>query len=374
MGRPLDPAVRTNSRHATVANGERYRICVFTEDLATPLDEGVKKFTASVARALTREHNVALLTTTGDDVLPEARRVCAPRSLLSPHLRSALRDHRPAIVLYVARSSTTFMSFLRTRLLKAYYPRATVVLVGLQPRVLAPWQRVIARLLAPDAILVQSRETESYLSGLGFRVRLLPSGVDLDTFCPVDPSRRRELRALYRLRDDVPVVLHVGHLQRRRGVQVLSDLARTGRCQVLLVASSSTTREVELVDKLRRDGVIVLGAFLPHVEHLYQLADCYVFPCDSTDNSIEVPLSVLEALACDLPVVAMRFGGLPDFYPNAAEDALVLVDSRAELIDHALRRCQAGGGDARRLVLDHSWEAVAATVLNRVLTLRGNHA
>ncbi len=34
------------------------------------------------------------------------------------------------------------------------------------------------------------------------------------------------------------------------------------------------------------------------------------------ENAIQVPLSVLEALSCDLPVLSTKFGGLPDILPS----------------------------------------------------------
>jgi hypothetical protein len=76
------------------------RLCVFSERLALPGDEGIRNYVVNLIRALTRRHEVLALTTFGADV-PEwgvrnvagnqllltvdlARRVCAFRQLRHP--------------------------------------------------------------------------------------------------------------------------------------------------------------------------------------------------------------------------------------------------------------------------------------------------
>ncbi|HEX5501561.1 MAG TPA: glycosyltransferase family 4 protein [Thermomicrobiales bacterium] len=353
-------------------SGLRRRVCVLSEDLSGAPDEGVKKFTLALADALARNHEVALLSTRGPVTAAGAAVVPAPRTFLSRPLRAALARRRPEVLIYAARSSATLLAFLRCRVLRAYCPRATVVLVSLQARRHPRWQRRAIRSLAPDLICAQSPASRDYLAGLGCGVALLPSGVDVETFRPVEAARRRELRARYGLRADRPVALHVGHLQPGRGIRALADLAARGACQVVLVTSSSTAYEAAagLAEELRAAGVVVLTDYLPHVEHLYQLADCYVFPVASTDNAIEVPLSVLEALACDLPVATTRFGGLPRLFDQAAHPGLVFADTPAALVDAAERLCRTAPAGTRELVLPYSWGAVAAGVLDQALRHR----
>jgi glycosyltransferase involved in cell wall biosynthesis len=347
---------------------------VLSEDLSGAPDEGVKKFALALAGSLGRRHEVTLLSTCGAPPRPDARLAAAPRTFLSRALRRELHQVRPEVLIYIARSSATALTFLRCRVLKAYCPGATLALIGLQERRHAAWARRLIPSLRPDLVCVQSAESLAYLAGLGCRVALLPSGVDTDTYRPVPPAHRVALRARYGLHPDLPVALHVGHLRTGRGVRALADLAARGGCQVVLVTSSSTAHEAEpgLADELRRAGVIVLGEYLPQIEELYQLADCYVFPVASTDNCIGVPLSVLEALACDLPVVSRRFAALPELFAAQAADhpGLIFVDSPEALVGEALRLCRSGTRGTRPLALPYGWDAVAATVLDQALKER----
>jgi glycosyltransferase involved in cell wall biosynthesis len=337
-------------------------------DLSGRPDEGVKKTTLALAGSMARRYDVAVVSTEGDPATSPGRVVASPRTFLSPALRAALSAYRPDVILYVARSSTTFAAFLRARVLRAYCPRARVALVGLQARTLGRSGRRLVRFLRPDLILVQSRASRVLLAGAGRRVELLPSGVDLARFRPVEAERREQLRRRYGLAGPSPVVLHVGHLQAGRGIPALAELASRGRCRVALVASSSTEHESDLADRLRGSGVVVIADYLPHVEQVYQLADAYVFPVESTDHAIEVPLSVLEALACDLPVVSTRFAGLVDLFEATIHPGFRFVGSSAELIEEAERMAGSGTRGTRSLAEPYGWDRVVDDVLGPILT------
>jgi glycosyltransferase involved in cell wall biosynthesis len=341
------------------------RICLLSDDLSGEADEGAKKWTVALAAALRGRHEVALLSARGPSALSEVKVVPTGRGFTGKALRDELGAWRPDVLVYAARSSATFASFLRARLLKRYCPDARVVLLGFQTRRHKGWQRALIRLLAPDLVAVQSAENGAYLAGLGCRVATLPSGVDLDTFRPLPRERKRLLRAAYGLDPERPVVLHIGHLEVQRGIGVLADLARRGDCQVVLVTSSTTAHQAnqELGHTLRQAGVILMTSYLPCVEELYQLADCYVFPVRSTDNAIEAPLSVLEALACDLPVVTTRFGGLSRLFAGATHPGLVFVDTPDELLNAAAWLCETPLPGTRALVEPYGWERVADDLL-----------
>ena len=352
------------------ADRPRARICVLTEELSGAPDEGRKKFALALADALARQqHAVSLVATRGSaaSLLPGARLAPAPSTFLSRGLAAELRQSRPDVIFYVATASTTVMAFVRSRALKAMCPTAAVVLLGLQARRHGRLARRAIRYLRPDLVCVQAPDSQRYLEQLGCSVRLLPSGVDAHTFCPVAPERRRELRSRYGLRLDAPTVLHVGHLKAGRGIRRLAELSSGGACQVVLVTSSSTPRDLELARELQLAGVTVRTQYEPYVEQLYQLADCYVFPVESTDNAIEVPLSVLEAFACDLPVVTSRFGGLPRLFGGANCPGLAFVDSTAALVEAATRLARCPQRGTRPLALPYSWEAIASRLLEEAL-------
>lgn len=361
------------------------RVCVLSEDLAGLPDEGVRKFALAIAGGLQKQHSVSVVTTgaqSGSDALLVAP---APRTFLSKQLRTTLAEIDPEILIYVARSSATFMSLIRSRVLKSYCPRSSIVLIGLQSRHHSRVIQPFVRYFSPDHILVQSLASKRYLETLGCSAGLIHSGVDLDTFQPAAPEARTRLRERYGFHVDRPVVLHVGHLKAARGIRVLADLAARDACQVVLIASSSTSQETRLGQELRDAGVTVLTEYLPCIQEIYQAADCYVFPVESTDNAIEVPLSVLEAFGCDLPVVTTRFGGLNRLFGEHSHPGIAFIDSPAELADEAVRLSSAHCShlktahahaanplSTRSLALPHSWEAVVDGLMLQVSMMRGD--
>src|SRR5688500_13235731 len=95
----------------------RYSISVVSEDLSGAPDEGTKKFALAVAAALGQSHDVTLVSTQARGPEPTALLAPASRTFLSRALRHELRGLRPELIVYVARPSTTFWSFLRSRVL-----------------------------------------------------------------------------------------------------------------------------------------------------------------------------------------------------------------------------------------------------------------
>ena len=47
-------------------------------------------------------------------------------------------------------------------------------------------------------------------------------------------------------------------------------------------------------------------------------------------DCIEMPLSVLEAMSCNLPVISTKFGALPRIFEEG--DGLIFVDSEEDII------------------------------------------
>jgi len=65
---------------------------------------------------------------------------------------------------------------------------------------------------------------------------------------------------------------------------------------------------------LKKYGFRIIDEYVPNIEEIYNLADCYVFPTFKRHNCIDMPLSVMEAMACNIPVISTKFGGLPKIF------------------------------------------------------------
>jgi glycosyltransferase involved in cell wall biosynthesis len=341
------------------------RLFVFSERLALPGDEGIKNYALNLIRAVSRQHEVLALTTFGAD-LPAwgVRNVPGNQLLLSASLAGHVRAFRPEIIFYIPTAAATLFSFARARVLKAYGRGAPVALIALQVRSYGPLARAIMPRLCPDLVLVQSATTEASLQGLAGRVCRVPPGIDMERFRPADATRRVALRHSYGIAPQTRLIVHVGHLKRGRNIQALIALHHPPQQRVLVVGSTSTEQDGALAAELQRAGVQVITSFVPDIAAIYQMADVYVFPVVAEDSAIDVPLSVLEAMACALPVVSTRYGGLPALLADGP--GLRYVDAQAQLAEALANLPGWPCPGNRALVEPLAWPCVAEKLVDAV--------
>jgi len=338
----------------------RRRILVISEDLASPWDEGIKKFAWSAARALNVDHDVLVINVDRSGVGPTEgiRQIPSSHTFLRSGLRSEVRHFDPDLVLYVPSPSSTLSSFLRSASLRRHAPTATHGMVALIPRRHGALVRPMVGSAAPDIVFVPSYRSLLHLSEIGVPGQLVPIGVDTDTFRPPAPGEKAELRRRYGVGEDRYVYLHVGHLSRKRNLPALQVLRAAG-ADVIVVGSTSTPQDRALRKELESGGIQVIREVVP-VDELYRMSDCYVFPVIDSEGCIEMPLSVLEAMASGLPVLARPFGGLRDHLP--AGDDLRYWDTPEALVAGAAA-LRSNGNVAVRDMEAFSWRSVAGGIL-----------
>lgn len=338
------------------------KIYLIAEEVGEVPDEAYAKLVRELARALTSHSAVITHMTPPQDysrnhVMRLAHRgIRRMAALVDPRLWAAVRRARPQTVVYVSRSSATLAALVRSRLLRAISGRR-VVMVALQPRTLGRVGRLFARVLWPDLLLVSTHAEVDNARALGARAQLMITGVDLERFRPPAPREKDELRRKWGLPLDGKILLHVGHLTGGRNLDALLSLARRPGWSVVFVASSQHDVDSSALEgRLRDGGLIVLKGFFPDVGEIYRAADCYVFPTASSDHAIALPLSVLEALASNIPVAATRFGALAERF--GGQPGLALVDDPNELA-LAVEQLLAAPHQTRHLAEAFSWQAVA---------------
>jgi glycosyltransferase involved in cell wall biosynthesis len=107
----------------------------------------------------------------------------------------------------------------------------------------------------------------------------------------------------------------------------------------LVVGSTKTDYDQSVIHTLLANGVAVHRDYVSDIASVYRAADVYVFPVHGARGAIDLPLSVLEALACGVPVVARPFGVLSD--PSRTFRGLTLADGDLELLSAVERRAGA---------------------------------
>ncbi len=352
------------------------RICIYTKTLAQRIDEGFLRVAHEIIREAARHHEILALFSQGD--LPEtegAKRIPTNSVCVSSLLRASIRDFRPDAILYIPRSGASLHSLSIARLLKWYGDGVPVTVLTTQPREFAPLARIALPLVKPNLILTASRRDQQELVGMGCAAQFIPLGVDLEKFAPATPGRKVELRAKYGIGQEQFVALHVGHLSKGRNIRALEQVQDSGS-QVLIAVSTFFAHDGSLMRDLEARGVRFSTRYSDNIEELYQLADCYLFPVLSQRACISQPLSVLEAMACNLPIVTTRFGGLPDLFPDEGE-GLFYVDGASQIpakVSYVRETFGHALPGTRAMVEQYSWSRTAREILGLVEHSRSDKA
>ena len=189
-----------------------------------------------------------------------------------------------------------------------------------------------SRFLKPDLLLTQSNDSECIFKKIGFNVRHLSNGVDLDKFHPVSAEEKNQLKQKYGIASDKFVLLHVGHMIKARRLDLFNEI-QNDDIQVVIVVSTHAKIDESIRKSVEDVGCIIFDGYFKNIEEFYQLSDCYVFPVAEGD-SILTPLSVLEAMACNLPVIATKFGGLTKMFNEG--NGLYLVENPEDIKETVL--------------------------------------
>lgn len=140
------------------------------------------------------------------------------------------------------------------------------------------------------------------------QIRVIPGGVDVEKFKRVGTS---DIDKRYGLKGK-KVVVFAGKLTKNKGVKYLILAARKIHGEVLLLGDGPDRRNLE---NLVKDERITNVHFLGHLGDdttelvkMYSRADVFVAPSVWDEP---LGLVILEAMACETPVVVTRKGGIP---------------------------------------------------------------
>ncbi len=251
------------------------------------------------------------------------------------------------------------MSLLRSYLLKRQAGKP-VVLISLQRRYYPPPLKPLLKKLLPDLVLALSNASVAALTSLGAKATRIPLGVDLERYRPASPETRARLREKYGL-PQRKILLHVGHLTRRRNLDAFLQLAGP-RTHLLMVSSTSTRHEIAHI-KQACANLTLIDKYIESIEEIYQASDAYVFPTLDDKGAIELPLSILEAMATNLPVITTPFGGIPDVFREVAG---LVICTDAVQFTAAIDRLDELEVCTRQAIVNFSWQDVATEIIRTI--------
>lgn len=314
------------------------KICLLGE-YSGNLDEGMRKVSSHFAEELSKQHQILTLDL---------------RNVFTKEFWRNIKNFNPDIIHYI--HGPSIKSFILLKMLSFRCRNVKTVMSAMHPGFSFLSKRFIP-LFKPDLVLVQSNETEEKFKKLKRKTDFLPCGVDVKKCTPITVRVKEELREKYGIDKEKFVIVHIGTIKEGRNVQSLEKLQRDDN-QVIVVGAVSMGIDKNLAQQLENSGCLVWTKYFKNIEEIYLLSDCYIFPTSPANkiNSIEMPLSVLEAMSCNLPVITTKFGALPRVFEES--DGLFFVGNEKDF-STALGEIKNGVKiKTREKVLPYSWEKI----------------
>jgi len=313
-------------------------------------DEGMRNVSSILFKQLSKKHTILPIDL---------------RNLLTYAAFKEIKKFNPDIIHYI--HGPTIRSFLVVKLISLYFTNSKLIMSAMRP-ILPYYHRPLVRLLKPDVILTQSLTSEKMFKDLRITTVFFPSGVDLKKFYRISEDKRKDLKTQYNISTGKFVILHIGSIKEGRNLRQLIPL-QDNETQVLIIGAGSQF-DSQLFKDLTDAGCIVLTGYIQNIEKIYNCADCYVFPTiDKYDyfgramaDSIEMPLTILEAMACNLPVISSNFGAIPRVFRN--KGGFFLFSTTEELISALKEIKKMRSINTREMVISYSWENLTITLEN----------
>lgn len=316
---------------------------------------GAEIVTANVLRRLSRErHEIRLYFlheagAVGRDLLgggfDGVERLCRHRRDLAGALRLAhcFRSFRPGVMWSLDHMDAMWLG--RTAALATGIPAVVIAshstgLVdeagrtrpsfGRRERVLIEF---VTRLVAVSA--THARYLRAVTGIADERLTVIENGIDLAQWPVVTAERRREARESLGIDASEPVVTMVAAMRPEKAhdvlLRALAILEHGGRRVRVMLAGDGPRRAAldRIVEELGiRSRVDFLG-IRRDVVRLLHASDVMVLPSRAVVETL--PLSVLEAMACGVPVVASRVGSVPEVIQDGHSGRLVEPGNEDEL-------------------------------------------
>jgi glycosyltransferase involved in cell wall biosynthesis len=196
-----------------------------------------------------------------------------------------------------------------------------------------------------DAFSAISPEIMSEWTSSGIlseKIRLIPNSVDTRRFVPVKSGEKIALRKKLNLPQNTTIAIYTGRLVSYKGLPLLlkvwDDIRRKHENVLLILAGTGgldihNCEEVlrEYVKANRLENQVVFTGALQNVPEYLQASDLFVFP---TENDA-FPSSIVEAMACGLPVVSTPVGAIKTIITNG-KTGLLIQPGNAEHLYQAL--------------------------------------
>ena len=215
-----------------------------------------------------------------------------------------------------------------------------------------------------DAITAGSKESFEHYSGQGYTVNYIPNAIDVNSL-PTHVTKKFEKQIIF-----------VGRLSKEKGVESIIKICKTlpSEFHLLIIGSGPMEKEIKKIDELY-SNVHYLG-YLEKEDLIPILRGSMVLIQPSLVEGIST--TVLEAMACKVPIIASDVGGNKELVLNNQNGFLINPDSPGELLEKILQISkdlqlqQKFGQTSFELVKKFEWKEIGQKYLDLYESLLAN--
>ena len=300
---------------------ENTKVVFYSEALVTDPIEGAQVVAGELASHISRDHGGRIFS------LNLASRFTTRMSHLVPRLPyKQIRRTGITNVIYLPESGLTLGALVRAFILWNLLGRPCMDVVVLMQH-LSPKGKY--RFIIPNSwtFIVSTPSQAAALSQISNRIRYLLPRVSSSR---VALSLSREVARVQCQIKSKMVFLHVGHAKAGRNLRSLEPLSDFGL--LIVVLSPLFSEEPNALPE--GPNVQIVRGKTDRISAFYRASNVYVFPTHLDTEVIGIPMSIFEALANGIPVVARRSHSL-ERWSHLVD--LYLVETDEELTEIAIK-------------------------------------
>lgn len=168
------------------------------------------------------------------------------------------------------------------------------------------------------------------------------NGININIFKKFS-FNKKELRKIFQLPIDKTIFVMPARMTSYKGFEFLIKTIKNIKLQNIyfLIATPATRYRVDemnymektlkMIEQARLSGKVQIKFFDYHsMPFLYQASDAFILP-SKTEQS---PLSIMEAMASEIPVIATNIGGIPEIISHGFNGFLVEYGDENALIEN----------------------------------------
>lgn len=325
------------------------KILLVTRPIAPPWDEASKNFAYFLAKNLAM-FEVHLLTKNilpnlGENIIQHPIYTSSQNDFtFSQKIRSLFFQWKNKDAFDIAHyffTPTKFNSFFIKTFLKSKKARAIQTIATLREDLYS--EKELKKMMFGDLIITYSDYAKDKLVSFGFdNIKRVYPGIDLDEYKKTE--KNQTLLEKYGFKNSDFIINFTGEYTRLEAIdniiesfiQIASKIENIKLSLALRVKNEKDAqKKIKVVEKLKQANLLEKVSFhddgTERMNEIYSLADISLFPVQNMRGKFDIPLAVVEAMACEKPVILSDLLILSELN-NGQNSVIIKKDNQAQLI------------------------------------------